>query len=390
MLKEAITELSKTAKEPEWMLQKRLEAFSYFENLPTPSFVYGIGIFFRPESLNLNELNIKNENELIAVADKKVTVVNFKNASENDLNLIKQHFATTLNPNENKFTALHLAAFNNATLIHIPDNTTIYTPIQINLSINSNSLDHLLIIAGKNSKASILTSITSSDGSQKFRSEVVEIIADENSNLDFISIQNLNKESHNFSIKRAVLNKDAVVNWLDCCLGSKFTKAATTTNLNAQGAKTNNIGIFFGDKTQNFDINNTTIHNSPFTKCNMLTKGVLNDKAKTVYRGLIKIQPNAHDSDSYQKEDTLLIGKDAEADAVPILEIHNDKVKCSHGTTIGQIDSEKLFYLMSRGLDEYTAKTKIVEGFFESIINKIPSESTLNSLKKVIQERLTC
>ncbi len=385
MNRETITRISRENNEPDWLLSRRLSALEQFEKLPMPIFKYGIGIYVNPGSLNLADLNISKENKLIAKS-KEAVILPFKEALEKYHDLIKQYFGSCIK-SEDKLTALHYSSFNGL-FIYIPENT-LASPIQINFDLSSDSVDHILIVADKNSRAYILDS-TKSNKNSKFRSQVIEIIAKESAKVDFISLQNLSKETFNFTSRKAIAEKDAVINWFDYCLGSKFSKVATTASLEGQGASSQNLGIFLGDETQAYDINNTTIHNSAFTKCDMLTKGVLKDKAKAIYRGLIKINPQAHNSQGYQKEDTLLIGEDAEADAVPILEIHNDNVKCKHGTTIGQLDQEKLFYMTSRGLDEETAKAKIIEGFFELMMSKLPEDFVNLSFREIIAERLKC
>lgn len=367
--------------ESRWILDKKNSALEQFNKLQMPPTVYGLGIFANSE-VNLNNLNIKNNQ--VSVISKDAIVVNFNNPGEYE-NLIKEHFQSCVKA-DNKLIAFHYTKFNGI-LIYIPKNKEA-SPIQIDSNLIADSVDHILIVADTNSRAYILDSAKST--TSKFRSQVVEIIAKENAKIDYISLQNLSRETTNFTIRNAIVEKDASLNWFDYCLGSKFSKITTTTNLNGQGASTINLGLFFGDKTQLYDIQNSSIHNSPFTKCDMLTKGVLKDKAKTVYRGLIKIQPNAPNSQGYQKEETILIGEDAEVDAVPILEIHNDNVKCKHGTSIGQLDKEKLFYMTSRGLDEDTAKAKIIEGFFESMMSKLPEDFVNLSFREIINERLKC
>ena len=118
-----------------------------------------------------------------------------------------------------------------------------------------------------------------------------------------------------------------------------------------------------------FFVYTSSIHNAPNTFSNIITKGVLNHKSKALSRGLVKIQKNAAGSNGYEKQDTLLLTDTAEADAIPNLEIDNNEVKCSHGSTIGQLDAEKMFYLMSRGLNEEMAMQKIVEGYFMPVLD---------------------
>jgi len=313
-----------------------------------------------------SEFNIKGS--------EKAIILPFDQAEEY-ADLIDKNFLSLIKSEKHK-------ASTDSLLIYIPKNTVIETPIEINLNLISNSVDNLLIIADENSKASIIENTTSNDQVES-RSQIIEIIAKDSSNIELISIQNLSRNTNNKSIKRATVGKDAEVNWLDCTLGSKTTDSTLTTDLDGQGAKTNNIGLFFANQDQNFTFNVNTIHNSSYTKCNMLSRGVLTDKTKADYNGLIKIQENAHNTEGIQKQETLLLSEEAKVNAVPTLEIHNDNVKCSHGTTISKINPEKIFYLMSRGMDESAAKSQIVEGFFESLIKN-------DEVREIVMEKIKC
>ncbi|MBR9707100.1 MAG: SufD family Fe-S cluster assembly protein, partial [Candidatus Diapherotrites archaeon] len=177
-------------------------------------------------------------------------------------------------------------------------------------------------------------------------------------------------------------------NWTELSLGGKQTLPKTTTLLQAEGAETKNYGVILGSKKQDFNINVQAIHENSHTTSNLITKTVLNDQAHANYKGLIKINSKAVNCNGHQKEDALLLSDNAKIHAVPILEIGNDDVTCSHGTTISQVDSDKLFYLMSRGLDEKTAKQSIVQGFFDPIIQTINNEDVKQQLEQAINEKL--
>ncbi len=387
----AVKNLSLKFNEPFWLLNKRLSAFNNFNQLEFPSFKYGLGIFIDVSNLNISNLTpLENKDETIIISDKKVEVLNFKEALVKYENLIKEYFMTKCtNVDENKFTALHAAFFNNAIFIRIPENTIINKPIQINFNANSNSsLNHMLVIAEKNSKATIIESSKSKNEEEQFISQIAEVIVKENANLEYLSVQNYNKSVYNFCRRNAFVEENGIIFWLDCSIGSKFTQSNISTRLEGVNSQSKNQGIVFGDDEQCFDVNNEAIHSFSRTMSNMLTKVVLNDKARTVYRGLIKIKPNAVNCEGYQKDDTILLSENSKADVVPNLEIANNDVKCTHGATISQIDEDKLFYMMSRGLDKKTAKKTIVEGFFDPILIKIQNESLRGEIISSISQRL--
>jgi len=158
--------------------------------------------------------------------------------------------------------------------------------------------------------------------------------------------------------------------------------------LNGEGSATNNYGIFFGNEKQQFDLVANSIHNAPNTTSDIFTKGALTDTSKCIYRGLVKIHQNAGGSNGYQKEDTLLLSPDAAADSIPNLEIDNSDVRCTHGATIGRIDREKMFYLMSRGLNEKQATRTYVRGFFEELILKMQIEKLRENMHDLVEARM--
>lgn len=385
----SINQLSQS--EPEWLKNKRLQAFKSFNELEIPSFRYGIGIHVDVSKLDLNSINpLENFDEWVISKPESVEVLSFEQALVSKEDLLKEFFMTKcFKEYEDKLTALHGSFFNHTLLIHIPENLKLKDPIQISVDVKSKTrIDHILVLAEKNSKARIIEISGSKEGSNQFRSQAVEIIAKEDSNVEYLTIQDLNPSTFNFSKRRGFTEKNASIDWVECQLGSKFTQSETFTTLKGENSNTKSNGIIFGTNEQCFDINQSSNHLGSNTISDMDTKTVLNDKAKTVYRGLVKINPNARNCEGYQKDDTILLSDEAIASAVPNLEIQNNDVKCSHGATISQIDEDKLFYMMSRGIDDKTAKRAIIEGFFDPVLSKIKSKELKNEIKSTISKRL--
>ena len=220
--------------------------------------------------------------------------------------------------------------------------------------------------------------------SYPYRSKIVELFIGKNCIVNYGNVQMLDSDAFNFTIKKASVGQNSTLNWMDCCFGSKVTLSEVTTHLDGEHAVTNNHGLFFGSKKQQFDLVAKSIHNAPLTISDILTKGALTDSSKCVYRGLVRIEQNAFGSNGYQKEDTLLLSSDAQADSIPNLEIENNEVRCTHGASIGRIDSEKLFYIMSRGLDRDLATREYVKAFFEPLIQKIQIEKLRENMHGII------
>ncbi|MFC1649055.1 SufD family Fe-S cluster assembly protein, partial [Nanoarchaeota archaeon] len=220
-----------------------------------------------------------------------------------------------------------------------------------------------------------------------YRSHVVEAYLEQGAKVTYESMQSLN-DAWNFETRRARVGKDAKIDWFTATIGSKFSKVEVSSSLDRQGASTNNCGLFLGKDSQKFDIYNSVIHKAPNTYSDMNNRGIVMDKSKSIYRGLIRIDENSSNCNGYQTQDTLILSDEAEADAVPNLEIYNNDVKCSHGATIGQIDDEKLFYLMSRGLSRQEAIHEIVQGFLGDMADKVKSDVLKARMQQELARRL--
>jgi len=348
--------------EPEWLKTHKLKNFEVFSNLDTPKFFkYGISLV-----LYLNNFNFEFDkvNSKIKV-DKEEFISNIEE--------LKEH----LKIEDDKFSSFHNAFLDKILVLKVPKNKE--ATINIDLTLENVGSDFILLIAEENSKVNILQK-EYGDGIARFGK--VKVIAKENSEVNYIIHQNFTNLKNFFWIEGEV-EKDARLNWFTATLGSSFTKLETLTNLNGEGSESKTYGMFLGTNDQQFDIYSVTKHNAKNATSNMFTRGVVKDKSKALYRGLVNVGTNAFGTNGYQKEDVLILSEDAEADAIPNLEINNNEVKCSHGVSIGKIDEEQIFYLMSRGIPENEAKKEIIEGFFYPVTKDFNLDLT-----KEVKERL--
>lgn len=398
--KEVVEKISDRLNDPQWLRMKRLDAFNFFSENNLPNLKYGLSIF--TDLSEFQKVDIHPNMKLFTYQIKEKIKYNGKTDDKNKLiiepffdaikfreELIKKYFLSSVKMNP--FIALNIATFTNGLFIYIPANYEAEQPIILNSTVNTAyQADYILIVAEKNSKVSIIqnnkSDVTNELG---FKSNFIEIFLGENANMQFADIQNLQQNMINFSFKNGVIGKDATLNWIDCAIGSKLTVSSVNSVLQGEHSSTNDFGLFFGTAQQQFDIEVNALHNSKNSHSNLITKGVLDGKSKAIYHGLIKIKENAIGSNGYQKDDTLLLSEEAEADAIPNLEIENNEVKCSHGASIGQIDSEKLFYIMSRGIPKEMAIKKSVEGFFEPLYEKIGVGKIQDELRKEIDRKIS-
>ncbi len=422
-----IKDLSKQNKEPEWLLNKRLEAYNTFKSKPMPNFIYGLNISMNIDlDLDLIDADKAVNSKLKVINnDTKIIIEDFNGMLKNYENILKEKFMSIVGANE-KFTSFHTSFLNNLIFVYVPKNVEVKEPIELASTISSDAVfEHLIVFAEDNSKVTLVedskseecnnkktnnnqtnniqnntrinNDITENDDKNKknnseinapYRSKIVEIFIGKNCNVNYGSVQLLGQNAFNFTVKKASLGANSALNWMDCCFGSKVTLSEVTTLLNGEGAVTNNHGVFFGSKNQQFDLVAKSIHNAPHTVSDILTKGALTENAKCLYRGLVRIEKNAFGSNGYQKEDTLLLSSDASADSIPNLEIENNDVRCTHGASIGRIDREKLFYMMSRGLSEELATREYVKAFFEPLIQKIQIQNLRDNMHEMIGERM--
>lgn len=393
-----IETFSRSQGEPPWLTAKRLEAWAQVTELPKPSFRYGITIALNTRDLDLDALDylqaLHGERTATVIGTAKtpgVGVMDFRTAWQTHGAVIAQHLFSAVGKPANQLDAIHQALFANPLLISIPKGVQGEMPITLQSHISTAlHCEHLLIIAEPGSAVTIIDDTESAlnhpDGS--LHTKVVEIIAMENAIVHYSAVQNLKPTAYHFTRKRALVGKNARVNWLDCSMGGKLAQVEVHTSLDGEGAASNNWGMFFGRGQQQFDLAATVRHNAPHTTSDMLTKGAVTDHAKAIYRGLIRMERIARQSNGFQRADTLLLSDTAEADNIPALEIDNADVKCSHASTIGQVDDEQLFYLMSRGLPEAEARRMLVRSLFAPLISTIDSPPLQELLQALIAERI--
>jgi Fe-S cluster assembly protein SufD len=247
--------------------------------------------------------------------------------------------------------------------IEIPENTKVKEPVFLEVA------GKVKIKVGQGSEVTV---IESSGEQARDRKLEVSMVAMENSIVRYVMLQALGKGAVN-SVKREVEVKgEASLKLVAAELGSKETRSETVVKLTGKNASVENIALYMGKANQRFELSAVSEHLAEGTRSKILTKGVLEGNSRAMCTGLIKVHPEGTKSDGYQRSDVLLLSENAKADAIPMLEIDNNDVKCSHGATMGEINKEQLFYLMNRGLSEEEAKGEIVRGFLEPVMVNLP------------------
>ncbi|MGH3995121.1 MAG: Fe-S cluster assembly protein SufD, partial [Pseudonocardiaceae bacterium] len=216
----------------------------------------------------------------------------------------------------------------------------------------------------------------------------VELFVGQAAKLEYVSLQNLSRETWHFASHHARVERDAELVWVTGGFGSKKGKTRIQNDLAGQGATSRVTGAYFADGEQHLDYDTFQEHIGPNTTSDFAFKGALRDRARAVWRGMIRVEEGAQKTNAYQENRNLLLSKDAHADSIPGLEILANDVRCTHGATLGQVDREQLFYLMSRGLPRWEAERLIVRGFFSEILDRIELEPVRDALGAALEARI--
>ncbi|MBI2145143.1 Fe-S cluster assembly protein SufD [Candidatus Woesearchaeota archaeon] len=386
--KDAVRKLSKAKKEPEWLLQQRLAALKAYRELPEAELKYGLHVMAAP-NIVIEDLHLLEN--LTTHSGSKVSDVVVE-----DLSIAAAKYESLLKPiitsgkYQDRLEALFAASWNNGIFIHAPKRKVPGEPVNVHLQLKQKQTElvAIVVVAEENSNLFITESLTQTEAKgQSYRIQGTGVMAGANATIKFATVQKLGKNANCHIIRRGVAQHSARIDWVDITTGGGFTRQETTTALNEEGASSTITGAFFGEDSQQLDIQAKQIHNARNTSSNIRIKGALQGKAKAIVQSFTKIMEQAANSAGHQKANVLLLSDSARASPIPKLEIDNYDVKASHEASVGQLDKEKLFYLMSRGMDNREAATLAVEGFFEPLLRELPTELA-EDIRSTIKSKL--
>src|SRR3989440_869844 len=428
----AVEELSRQKGEPEWMLQKRLQAWDLYENMETPlgrrgdlgilrmfsNFKFqslspyvpanGNGTLPAPIERSLKEALVDQRSGLVVQRNASVVrteldeelkrqgviLTDLDSAVRDYPELVQQYFMTSCVPvNSTKYTALHAAFWSGGVFLYIPKGVEIDDPILTQIWIDapaSATFAHTLIIADEHSSVRYVEEHNSAfDGDHpSLLDGVVEVYVKNAAHVEFSNMQDLGQNVWSITNKNAVHEKDGSTTWVLADLGSKVMLSNIGIGLTGSGSVGELVGVFFTDHDQRYSINTLSDHASTATNAETLVKGVLTDESRVEFIGRIRVQPKAQQTASFLSDHTLLLSDKCRAEAIPSLEIGANEVSASHGATTGKIDEDQLFYLMVRGISREEAERIIVQGFFEPVLQRIPLENLRNRLRRSIVRRM--
>lgn len=426
--KETVEKISDAKNEPDWMRQFRLKSLEAFFELDMPNFGPKLDINFddiiyykrtqddiyddwnkvdkdvketfdklgviEAEEKYLGGIGTQYESEVIyhnmlkELKEKNVIFVSTDTALKEYPEIFKKYFNKLVNYKENKFTALNGAVWSGGTFIYIPPHTKLDRPLQSYFRINSSNMgqfERTIIVVGEGANLHYIEGCTAPTyTSSSLHAAVVEIYVEKNAKCRYTTIQNWANNVYNLVTKRAITDEDASMEWIDGNIGSKVTMKYPCVVLKGDNSSGTCITIAAANTNQIQDTGAKMIHIGKNTKSNIISKSIASNKGNATYRGKVHVKASSLNSISTIKCDTILLDDISKSDTIPTNIIENNTSILEHEATISKISEEKLFYLMSRGINETLAKELVVMGFIDEFKKELPMEYAveLNQLLK--------
>ena len=383
--------------EPGWLRERRESAFATFEKLPAPSKTdeeWRRTDVSRLDPAEYGRLEHLDGHKLVLpkALPRGVILEPLRVAAEKHRDLVESHLFSLVHADRDRFAALHAALFTGGTFLYVPDGVVVDEPIigqHFSHEAGTGVLPHTLIVAGKGAKFDYLDEyIAEDDAENGYRTGSAEIFAGEGSVIGYVAVQKWGRNVWHFADQRAELQKDATLRLFNVTLCGRFSKTRVEASLVGEGSNAELKALYFASGEQFFDFHTLQDHRVGNTRSDLLFKGALQDVSRTVYAGLIKIEKHAARSDAYQANRNLVLSDKAKATSIPMLEIDNNDVRCTHGATVGPVDPEHLFYLRSRGIPEPTAKRMLIQGFFGDVLDRIPFEHARKLVEAELEARI--
>lgn len=436
---ELVRQISKDKNEPEWMLNKRLEALEVFNKKHMPRFgpdlsdldLTKIIYYMRPDAKKnshswedvpkeiretyeklgipqaertaLGGVGAQYESEVVyhnlkkELEEQGVVFLDMDKALQKYPEMVKKYFMTSCVPiGLHKFSALHAAVWSGGTFIYIPKNVKVDVPLQAYFRMNAKrggQFEHTLIIVDEGAEIHYIEGCSAPQYTENsLHAGCVEIHILKGARARYTSIENWSKNTYNLNTKRAIVHEDAIMEWVNGNLGSKVTMLYPCSMLVGKNAKTDYIGIAYAGEGQYQDTGCKVYHLAENTSSSVLSKGISKDGGVSSYRGYVEIKKGAINSKSNVRCDGLMLDNNSKALTIPSMNVAENNVKVAHEATVGKVGEDQLFYLMSRGLNEDEAIKLIVSGFIEPLIKELPLEYAveLNRLIELEIENSVC
>ena len=395
-----IKQISKLNNEPKCIADHRLAMWEAYQKEPLPDRVQHLWKYSDPKwfelndyglTINLNKPRLTIEKEYL---NKGVIFSEIKEILKLDSlkEVIKNKFGQLVKKYPGKITLLNEATWSSGYFLYVPKGVRLDSPLIVTTAssqVNKLESQRILVVLEEEASVNLVDEISSGVDGDLLTNVVIEMYLAKGAKLNYLNLQTHNKKTTHHIFQRAQIEEHAELTNLIVALGGKISKADLGAALTGHAASISTYGIVLGDGTQRFDHHTTLEHIAPYTKSLLNFRVVLKDRARSAYTGNLKITHEAVKSDAYQENRNLLLSPEAKAESIPELEIlTNDVTRCSHGVTVGQVDKDQIYYLMSRGLTQIEAERVITEGFLEPTISRIPDENLREKVKTRVLDKL--
>ena len=414
-----VAELSERKDEPDWMRKFRLKAYRHFVQRPMPWWgadlsaidFDSIYYYIKPtekqaqswedlpedirgtwDRLGIPEAEKKYLGGVSAQYESEVVYHKIRDELEamgvlfSDMDsglrqhpdIVREYFGSLIPPNDNKFAALNSAVWSGGSFIYVPPGVHVDIPLQAYFRINAENMgqfERTLIIADEGSYVHYVEGCSAPIyTSDSLHAAVVEIIIKRGARVRYTTIQNWSTNVYNLVTKRSAAYEEAVMEWVDGNIGSKVTMKYPSIYLLGKGARGEVLSVAYAGRGQHTDAGGKAVHAAPYTTSVITSKSVSKDGGRTGYRGLVRVEPDAHHAKSTVRCDALILDEDSRSDTYPYIEVEEETAALGHEATVSKVGEDQLFYLMSRGLTEPEATAMIVNGFIEPITRELPME----------------
>jgi len=327
------------------------------------------------------------------LANKGVIFTDLKTAEQKYPELLARMIGKTVNVEEGKFSALAGAFAQNGVVLYVPKGVVVDEPLHSVLwgpGANLAHISHILVLVDEGASVTYVHESASPEetGANSMHAGIVEIQVMQEASMKFVELQSWGRHVWNFSHERARVERAGNLDWIFGAIGSRLTKNFTELDLAGEGSQGRMSGFYFTDGNQHLDHDTQQNHLAPHTTSDLLFKGALKGKSRSVWQGMIYVAKDAQKTDGYQANRNLVLSNGARADSIPGLEILADDVRCTHGATVGKLEPEPLFYLKSRGIPQAEAEKMVVEGFFDPIFQRIPFEGVRERFQQYIADKM--
>ncbi len=382
--------MAELATAPAWLEERRQNGASLAQSLPLPDHKSKGWEFTDLSGLEIDAYEPASAEVEVSGAEG-ATVVSLAEAVTSHAELLQEKLGSLV-PVEDPFVARNEASWSDGVLVHVPRGVAVAEPIRIEVPVERDGAAvgwRTLIVLEEGAEAEVWEHWSSpNDEVDGLLNSVVELSVGQAATLRYVNTQDISESAWIFATQRAQVERDGRLDWAALGFGSARGKVRMETKLAGPGSEARVTGGYAGGPGQHLDFDTIQEHAAPNTNSDLAFRGVLAAGSTAVWRGMIKVDPGAQQTDAFQESRNLLLSTNAHADAIPGLEILADDVRCTHAAAIAQVDKEQLFYLTSRGLDPAGAKSLIIEGFLESLVERLAEGPVRDEISAALEKRL--